>query len=273
MIPRPRSGAILTALLLVLLLALPAWAALDYPRPSGPNGRPAAVGDYAKIIPANIKQAMESLSAELLQKTGASLVVATVPSLNGESIEQAAVQLFQKWGIGKKGEDKGVLFLVAPKERKMRIEVGYGLEGTLTDATSGAIRDQYMLPYFKKGDMGKGLLAGAAAAASVVAQAAGVKLTGVPEVKIKTRSRGFGIGGLFIVLIAFWVLMRVFGRRGGKGGRGGGSGVLPAILLGSMMGGSMGGGMSRGGGFGGFGGGFGGFGGGMSGGGGASGGW
>ncbi|MCF8033979.1 MAG: TPM domain-containing protein [Desulfarculaceae bacterium] len=268
-----RPSALLSALLLVVFLAAPAWAALDYARPTGPGGVPASVGDYAKIIPANIKQAMENLSAELLQKTGASLVVATLPSLDGESIEQAAVQLFQKWGIGKKGQDKGVLLLVAPTERKMRIEVGYGLEGVLTDATSGAIRDQYMLPFFKKGDFGKGLLNGAAAAASVVAQSEGVKLTGVPEVKIKTGSRGFGIGGLFLVLIAFWLFMRMFGRKGGKGGRGGGSGILPAILLGSMMGGSMGGGMHRGGGFGGFGGGFGGFGGGMSGGGGASGGW
>jgi uncharacterized protein len=259
-------------LLAALLMAAPVWAALDYPRPGGPGGRPSAVGDYAKIIPPAQKQAINALAAELLQKTGASLVVATVPSLDGESIEQAAVQLFQKWGIGKKGEDKGVLLLVAPRERKMRIEVGYGLEGVLTDATSGAIRDQYMLPYFKKGKFGQGLLAGAAAAASVVAQSAGVKLTGVPEVKIKPRSRGLGIGGLFVVLIAFWFFMRVLGRRGGRGGRGG-SGVLPAILLGSMMGSSMGGGFHRGGGFGGFGGGFGGFGGGMSGGGGASGGW
>ena len=269
-----RPSALTGVLLLVLLLAAPATAALDYARPTGPGGLPAAVGDYAKILPANIKQFMENLSTELLQKTGDSLVVATVPSLHGESIEQAAVHLFEKWGIGKKGQDKGVLLLVAPTERKMRIEVGYGLEGTLTDATAGAIRDQYMLPFFKKGDFGKGLLNGAAATASVLAQAAGVKLTGVPEVKIRTSSRrNLGIGGLFVVLAIFWLVMRVFGRRGGRGGRGGGSGILPAILLGSMMGSSMGGGMHRGGGFGGFGGGFGGFGGGMSGGGGASGGW
>jgi len=261
------------ALLMALSLVLPALAALDYPRPTGPNGMPSAVGDYANIISPKQRQAIDYLAQELLQKTGASLVVATVPSLDGESIEQAAVQLFAKWGIGKKGEDKGVLLLVAPKERKLRIEVGYGLEGILTDATSGAIRDQFMLPYFKKGDFSKGLLAGAVACASVVAQNAGVKLTGVPEVKVRPQSHGFGIGGLFLVIIAFWLFMRVFGRRGGKGGRGGGSGILPAILLGSMMGSSMGGGMHRGGGFGGFGGGFGGFGGGMSGGGGASGGW
>ncbi len=262
----------LLILLAVLLAAAPALAGLDYPRPTGPGGRPSAVGDYAKIIPPQIRQAIDNLSTELLQKTGDALVVATVPSLDGESIEQAAVQLFEKWGIGKKGEDKGVLILVAPKERRVRIEVGYGLEGVLTDATSGAIRDQFLLPNFKKGDYGKGVYTGAAAVASLLAQSQGVALTGVPEVKVKTRSRSVGIGGLFVVLIAFWLVMRLFTRRGGRGGRGG-SGVLPAILLGSMMGSSMGGGMHRGGGFGGFGGGFGGFGGGMSGGGGASGGW
>ena len=261
------------ALAALLALATAAPAALDYPRPTGPGGRPSAVGDFAKMLPTQAKQAMEAIATELYQKTGAAVVVATVPSLDGESIEQAAVQLFQKWGIGKKGEDKGVLILLAPTERKLRIEVGYGLEGVLTDATSGAVRDQYMLPYFKKGKFAQGLLNGEAALASVVAQSEGVKLTGVPEVKInRGLSRGFSLGGLFVVLLIFWLVMRMFGRRGGRGGRGGG-GVLPAILLGSMMGSSMGGGFSRGGGFGGFGGGFGGFGGGMSGGGGASGSW
>lgn len=175
------------------------------------------MGDYAKLLPAQTKQAMEAIATELLQKTGAAVVVATLPSLDGESIEQAAVQLFEKWGIGKKGEDKGVLILVAPTERKLRIEVGYGLEGVLTDATSGAVRDQYMLPYFKKGDFAKGLLAGEVAVASVIAQASGVKLTGVPEVKLRQGSRGFSLGGLFLVLIVFWLVLRIFGKRGGRG--------------------------------------------------------
>ncbi len=265
-----RLAPLLLALGLVLALAASALAALDYPRPTGPEGLPSAVGDYAKIISAQARRAMEAVAVELYQKTGAAVVVATVPSLDGESIEQAAVQLFQKWGIGKKGEDKGILLLVAPKERKLRIEVGYGLEGVITDATAGAVRDQYMLPYFKKGQFAEGLLTGEAALASLVAQNQGVKLTGVPEVQLRRgASRGFSLGGLFLVLIVFWLLLRMFGRKGGRGGRGGGGGILPAILLGSMMGG----GSNRGGGFGGFGGGFGGFGGGMSGGGGASGSW
>lgn len=261
---------LILAMLTLLALATGSLAALDYPRPTGQGGLPSAVGDFAKMIPAQARQTMEAVAAELLQKTGAAVVVATVPSLDGESVEQAGVRLFQKWGLGKKGEDKGVLILLAPKERKLRIEVGYGLEGTITDATAGAVRDQYMLPYFKKGQFAQGLLAGEAAIASLVAQSQGVKLTGVPEVQLgRGVSRGFSLGGLFVVLIIFWLVMRMFGKRGGRGG----GGVLPAILLGSMMGSSMGGGFHRGGGFGGFGGGFGGFGGGMSGGGGASGSW
>ena len=252
----------------LLLLAGPARAALDYARPAGP------VADYAKIIPAQAQKTITALSTELLQKTGASLVVATVPSLDGESIEQAAVQLYQKWGIGKKGEDKGVLLLVAPKERKLRIEVGYGLEGVITDATSGEIIRRAIVPYFKKGDMATGILTGSAVLAQMIAKDAGVKLSGLPEGTGRSGGTGFGLGGLIVAILIFVFLMRGMRRRGGPGGRGGGSGVLPAMLLGSMLGSSMGG-PSRGGGggFDSFGGGFGGFGGGMSGGGGASGGW
>ncbi len=257
------------SLLCCLSLAGQAMGALDYPRPQ------TAVADYAKIIPPDYARRINLAATELLQKTGAAVVVATVPSLDGETIEQAAVHLFQKWGIGKKGEDKGLLFLIAPKERRLRIEVGYGLEGVITDATAGAIRDQALVPYLKKGQIGPAMLAGVSAAAGIIAGDAGVQLTGVPKVKVRVRSgRGFGWGGLILAVLVFFWMIRSARRRGkgGPGARGGGSGILPAMLLGSMLGSSMGGG-HRGGGFDSFGGGFGGFGGGMSGGGGVSGGW
>jgi uncharacterized protein len=224
------------------------------------------VADYAKVIPPQYAQGIAAASTELWQKTGAALVVATIPSLDGDTIEEAAVRIFQQWGIGKKGDDRGLLFLVAIKERKIRIEVGYGLEGIITDATAGAIRDQAMIPYLKKNDYGKGLYAGLAAAAQIIARDQGVTLTGVPKVKLRKSSSGLAIGGLFFVFLVIFVLLTSLRRGSARG-------VLPALILGSMMGGGFRGG-GGGGGFGGFGGGgFGGFGGGMSGGGGASGGF
>lgn len=244
---------------LILCLAIPS-SATEWQRPQGP------VGDYAKVIAPQYAQGITAASIELLQKTGAALVVATIPSLEGDTIEEAAVRLFQNWGIGEKGEDKGLLFLVAIKERKLRIEVGYGLEGIITDATAGAIRDQAMVPYLKKNEFGKGLYAGLAAAAQIIAKDQGVKLTGVPDVKVRRSTGRLGIIGLFFVFLVIFILLTSLRRGSARG-------VLPAILLGSMLGGGFRG-HGGGGGFGGFGGGgFGGFGGGMSGGGGASGGF
>jgi uncharacterized protein len=247
------------AIMIALCLALPSWAS-EWTKPQGP------VGDYAKVIPAKYAQGIAAASTELWQKTGAALVVATIPSLEGDTIEEVAVRLFEKWGIGEKGVDKGLLFLVAIKERRLRIEVGYGLEGIITDATAGAIRDQAMVPYMKKNEFGKGLYAGVAAAAQIIAKDQGATLTGVPDVKVKRSSGKLGIIGLFFVFLVIFILLTSLRRGSARG-------VLPALILGSMMGGGFRG-HGGGGGFGGFGGsGFGGFGGGMSGGGGASGGF
>ncbi len=259
-----RSRAAIAASLLFLaaclLLGAGAWARSDWPRPQGP------VADYAKVIPESYRRAIAAAATELWQKTGAAVVVATLPSLEGDTIEDAAVDLFQKWGIGKKGEDKGVLILVAVKERRLRIEVGYGLEPVITDATAGLIRDQALVPFLKKGQYGKGLYAGVVAVANLVARAQGVSLSGVPQVKLKKRgATGVGVGGLFFLLLLLFIFGRAFRGRGGGG-------LLTGLLLGSMLGGGRGG-FGGGGDFGGFGGGFGGFGGGMSGGGGASGGF
>ncbi len=245
----------------MLCLALAA-AAADWPRPQGP------VADYAQVIPPPYRQRIAAAATELWQKTGAAVVVATIPSLEGESIEEAAVRLFQEWGIGKKGEDRGLLILVALKERKLRIEVGYGLEGLITDVKAGMVRDQALLPYLKKNQFGKGLYAGVVAVANIIAQEQGVTLTGVPKLKLRRPARGLALGGLFFIFLVLFVLLTSLRRGSARG-------ILPAILLGSLLGGGRhyGGGMG-GGGFGGFGGGgFGGFGGGMSGGGGVSGGF
>ena len=244
--------------LFILALLLTPFASLAeqvFPKPRG------LINDFANVIPQSYEQKLVTLTSELLKKTGTPVVVVTMPDLGGEDYNEYANRLYEAWGIGKKGEDRGVLILVAIKERKMRIEVGYGLEGIIPDGRAGEIRDRHMVPYLKQNKFGEGLLNGAAAVSQIIAKDAGVKLTGQVPVRApkKRRSRLS-----FIPLLLIFFLFMAVGRRRG------GSWIFFLPLL-------MGGGGPRygsggfGGSFGGFGGGFGGFGGGMSGGGGAGG--
>jgi len=198
---------------------------------------------------------MEILTKEVLQKTGTSLVVVTMETIGDADVPTYVNQLYQTWGIGKKGEDKGVLIFLALKERRIRIETGYGVEGILPDGRVGEILDTYVVPFLKEGQYGKGLYNALAAVSDVIAKDANVELTG--ELKVyrppRRRVRRIGLFPLFIIIFILFSFLRR-GRRG----------ILPLLILSSM--GGRGG---FGGGFGGFGGGFGGFGGGMSGGGGA----
>lgn len=240
----------------------PLVMAETFPKPTG------AVNDYANVIPAEQKAKMENLSREVLQKTGTAIVVAVIPTFGDDEVNDYVNRLYSAWGIGKKGQDKGVLLFVAVKERKMRIETGYGLEGILPDGLVGEIRDKYMIPYFRTGDFGLGLMNGMTAIASIVAKDAGVTLTGAPALErpkaSKQRSRG-GISPWTIAIVVI-VLVLVLGTRQGR------NDILPFLLGFILGGGGRGGSGGSDGGFGGFGGGgFGGFGGGSSGGGGAGG--
>ena len=233
---------------LVFLHGQGAWGAENFPKPSGP------VNDFAGIIPQTEKQKMETLSMEVLQKTGASVVVVTVSTVGDSDAALYANELFEEWGIGKKGEDKGVLILLALKERRIRIETGYGVEGILPDGLVGEILDRYAVPLLKKGQYGQGLFNAVAAVSTVIAKDANVDLSGEVKTYKSPRGRTRRIS-LFPLILIILILFSIFRR---------GRGILPLLILGSM--GGRGG---FGGGFGGFGGGFGGFGGGMSGGGGA----
>jgi len=218
-----------------------------------------AVNDFAGVISSSDEQQIEALATEVFEKTGAALVVATVENMGGVSEEEYAVRLFKEWGIGQAGKDNGILFLFAMQERKVHIEVGYGLEGLIPDGLAGEILDRYAVPDFQNSDYGRGFYRSMLAAATIIAQDAGVQLTGSQDTKPPSssmRENGSGYGGLFAIVI-FIVLMIVTKGR-----------ILPWLLLGMMSGGGKGGGGFKG--SGGFGGGFGGFGGGMSGGGGAS---
>ena len=236
------------------------------------------VNDFAQVIDDTNAREMESLIRSLQQATGDVVVVATVDTISPYAdINEYAVKMFENHGrgIGERGRDNGLLILVAVKDRRARVEVGYELEAFITDGFSGeTVRDQ-MAPSFRRGDYGEGLLAGTQRIVGRIAEGRNVTLQGVrPEQRRRVSQPGSG-GSLILALFVLFVVInliagRMRGRRrfgGGWGGRGGwSSGVGP-------FGGGFGGGLGRGGGFGGGFGGFGGFGGGRSGGGGAGGSW
>ena len=141
-------------LLLALLLAVPT-AALDLPpRPQGP------IADQADLLPAAEEAQLDQRLRDFDAKTGNAVIVATVNSLGGDTIEDYAAKLYAAWGIGGAEHDTGVLLLVAPNEHKVRIEVGYGLTPYITDILSGRIIRDDITPKFKQGDMAGGILAG-----------------------------------------------------------------------------------------------------------------
>ncbi len=210
------------------------------------------VTDLAGILTPSTERKLEALMESYRQGSGHEIAVLTVPELDGQPIERLALEVGRSWGLGEKGKNNGALLVVAYKDRKLRIEVGRGLEGHLTDSRCGRIIRDVIAPHFRKGNTDKGIEEGVLAMHQVAGGEYGV---------LKTqgkRRKGSPVIGI-IVLLIFLFLM----------GRGGGGGMLPWLILNGISGGS-----GRGGGFGGGGGGFSGFGGGGGfSGGGASGGW
>ena len=154
----------------VLFLALSiffinACFAHAYTSPGKPQG---FVNDFAQIISPENKTAIESKLNALNKDSGIQIAVVTIPKLSDETIETYSYKLFQEWGIGQKGKDNGVLFLIAPNEKELRIEVGYGLEGVLTDAQSNKIIQKIVIPEFKNNDLNSGISKGVDAIISVV---------------------------------------------------------------------------------------------------------
>ena len=142
------------ALLFCLLLACMRAFAADVPYLSG------RITDNAELLGAGTKEKLNALLKAHEAETGNQIAVLTVPSLDGESVEEYALAVFNAWKLGQKGRDNGVLLLVAPSERRMRIEVGYGLEDTLTDVAASRIIRNVMTPRFKEGDYEAGIAAG-----------------------------------------------------------------------------------------------------------------
>lgn len=259
---RSEKSHVLFTWALGLVLCASAFGA-DIPEPSS------YVEDHAGIIDAEHQRALNGYLQELEQKTTCQIIVLTVGSTEGVPISRFAIQLARKWQLGQKDKNNGALIVVAVKDKKYRIEVGYGLEGPLPDSFVGTIGRRHFVPNFRRGQYGKGLFEGTVAIINRVAEEYNVEVSGVPKVAPQ-RSRPGGEGGLayaFFAIIVFFFLIVRFGMWpfiflplfGGYGGR-------------YWGGGGYSGGFSSGGSFGGFGG-FGGGGGGSFGGGGASGGW
>ena len=246
---------ILGIIILSLLIPIIAYSQ-KLPKPVG------YVNDFASVMDESSKQKIERLAEIIKKTTGAEIAVVTVKSIEPYAdIEEFSINLATKWGIGEKGKDNGILIVLAMKERRVRIEVGYGLEGIIPDGLAGEIMDKSMLPYFRNGNYSIGLLKGVEAVAGIIAKEYKVDLSkynlNVGESKKYTQKGGFPIG-----LLSFIILLFLFG-----GGR---FFLWPLLFLGGFSSrGFFGGGFGSGGDSG-FGGGFSGFGGGGFGGGGAS---
>lgn len=240
-----------TIIATLALVALPARAAPTFPALTG------RVVDNAGILSPATEQALTEKLEGLETATGHQLVVVTLPSLQGYEIEEYGYQLGRAWKIGRQGEDDGALLIVAPNERKVRIEVGYGLEGVLTDALSNVILQQQVLPRFKAGDMEGGVVAGTEALVAQLSLPDDQAQAAVAQANEQTHRQDSGPPvPLIVLVVVIWLLFAILsGRRRRRGGLG----ALPWIILGSGLGGGdRGGGWSGGGGFSGGGGSFGG---------------
>jgi len=239
----------LRLLLLVLcLVAAPTAAAPQYPALTG------RVVDEAGLLSPTGRAALEAKLADFERARSVQVVVATVPSLQGYGIEEYGVGLGRAWGIGEKGKNNGVVLLVAPKEREVRIEVGYGLEGTLTDALTSAIIRERIIPQFRVGGFEAGIFAGVDGILAVLDPN---YVPSEPAAAPVQRSKEKGSPYLGLLILPLWLIAMFYFRRhrrfyyyGGLGGfggsRGGGGGGFSSGGGFSGGGGSFGGGGASG---------------------------
>ena len=195
------------ALVLFIFFAAPTGFSAEIPAiPANP------VVDLAGIIDEPVKAKINRYLRELERKTSAQMAILTVKSLEGQTIEDFSLTIaHDKWKLGQKGKDNGVLLVVAFKDRKYRIEVGYGLEGVLPDSLVGGIGRQYLVPYFRKGDYSAGIYGATLVIANKIAADAGVTITAMPAVQIKypakKTKRAVGPFGKIISLVFFLIML------------------------------------------------------------------
>jgi uncharacterized protein len=217
--------------LVTLLLVSTIAAAYNFPPLTG------RVVDQADLLSATAEAELSAQLAAHEQKTTNQVVVVTLNSLEGDAIEEYGVALGRHWGIGQKERDNGVLLLVAPNERRMRIEVGYGLEGTLTDAISSVIIDRRLRPAFRAGDYEAGIRAGVDGILDVLEN-------NTPEdLKAPLRQDAVPIDTIIPIMFFLFVIAQFF-KRGGQRllpslAFGGIGGVITASLLHSLIAGGI----------------------------------
>ena len=224
------------------------------------------VVDLAEIINDNVETNLNRYLLELEQKTTAQMIVLTINSLEGESIEDISIKIaHEKWQLGQKGKDNGVLLLIALQDKKYRFETGYGLEGLLPDSLTGTIGREYLVPYFKKGDYSTGILTATLAVINKIASDSDVEISGMPKLKARTaygkteRRKPTLLSKIFTILffigliylfikhprfLLFFLMMSMLGGR--RGGWGGGGGFGGGSFGGGGGGGFGGGGASGG---------------------------
>jgi len=223
------------------------------------------VVDLAGIVDDATENRLNGYLQQLEQKTTAQLVVLTIRSLEGESIEDFSIKIaHDKWKLGQTGKDNGVLLVISVKDRKYRIEVGYGLEGVLPDSLVGSLGRNLLVPFLRKGDYSNGIFAVAVAIANEIAADSGVKIDGMPTLKRRSRpireDKPTGplntivtllFLGLMVILFIknprLFLLLFLFSSMGGRRGAWGGGGGFGGGGFGGGGGGGFGGGGASGG--------------------------
>jgi uncharacterized protein len=220
------------------------------------------VTDLAGVITSGVKSQLNASLQELERKTTSQVLVLTVQSLDNQSVEEFSFNTKEKWKLGQKGKDNGVLIVVAVKDKKYRIEVGYGLEGVLPDSLVGTIGREYLVPYFRKGDYSTGIYAATLVVIRSIAAHEGIQISAMPELRQSrdTSSRPLGtvqiiFVGVFIVIVLIFcithprqclLLLFISQMGGGRGGWSGGGGGFGGGSFGGGGGGSGGGGGASG---------------------------
>ena len=238
-----RWTAICSGLLVTILLFFNSLSvlALDVPNPPK-NGY---VLDQTQTLTKEEIYTMNRMGLELQKKTKAQIAVLMIPTLEGEEVSDYANRVFRAWGIGDKEKNNGVLFLIATKDKQMRIEVGYGLEGAINDGKAGEILDQYAIPYFQKGKFGPGVMETYKVLVGEVSKEYGVSTDGS---KTYEKQNTIELSPFQILLIAIGIILLIIVDLTLFGGT-----IIQSILW--ILASGRGGGRSGGGGFGGFGGG------------------